>query len=249
MNALHHACRENNYKIVDILVHKISDINSRTNKKQTALHFAILAGSFDITKFLIENGANFEMMDNNKNTVLHMGCIIGHFQIITYLLELFPFPELKNNDGLTAAQFTNDQKILAALKNVMTTNKLILAKKIMNDEKNTSMTSLYSHNYGLRKPLKISNSKTSLNLVPAINMDFKDEKYKPKFINMNNTVLGVDTLNEKNGISTSKTIIENKKQERNKSKDINVSLNGEEDLKNPNITNNTNSKKSFIKLK
>jgi len=208
MNALHHACQESNFKIVDILIQKISDINSRTKKKQTALHLAILAGSFDITKFLIENGANFEIVDINKNTVLHMSAISDHYEITKYLLELFPHPEFKNLENKIAADLSVSEKIINALNNVALSNRINCNKMSANKDKNVSMTNLYSHNYGLKKPavksitskisLKIGGSSSSNNIN---NLDFKEDKNKPKFINMNMTIgaLNVDIGKEISG--------------------------------------------------
>ena len=201
MNALHHACNESNLKIVEILVQKISDINARTKKKQTALHLAILAGSFDITKYLIENGANFEILDINKNTVLHMACISGHIELAKYLLDLFPYPEYRNLEHQTASELTNNEKIITAMNNVIMSNKINCNKMSANKDKNNNMTNLFAHNFGLKKAskpatkinIKIGGSNTNVNSYNNLNnIDFanttRDDRNKPKFINMNHTV-------------------------------------------------------------
>ena len=63
--ALHYACDEGNFKIVDILIKANCDVNTKTTaNKKTPLHLTAKHGFFDISKLLIENGAIINIGDN-----------------------------------------------------------------------------------------------------------------------------------------------------------------------------------------
>ncbi|MDR3143109.1 MAG: ankyrin repeat domain-containing protein [Tannerellaceae bacterium] len=56
--------------IMDLLVAKGIDVNSRDNEGETALMFASMPGAVKKVKFLIENGADVTVKAKNADTAL-----------------------------------------------------------------------------------------------------------------------------------------------------------------------------------
>ena len=115
--ALHYACDEGNFKIVDILIKSNCDVNSKTiTDKKTPLHLTAKHGFFDISKLLIENGAVINIGDNEKNTPLHLCAQGGHVELMKYFLDKLPQADTKNIYGKTPRDVASKNEIKELLK-------------------------------------------------------------------------------------------------------------------------------------
>ena len=115
--ALHYACDEGNFKIVDILIKSNCDVNSKTiTDKKTQLHLTAKHGFFDISKLLIENGAVINIGDNEKNTPLHLCAQGGHIELMKYFLDKLPQADTKNIYGKTPKDVASKAEIKELLK-------------------------------------------------------------------------------------------------------------------------------------
>ena len=114
--ALHFACDEGNFKIVEILLKANCDVNARTNDKKTPLHFTASHGYFDLSKMLIENGAVITVGDNEKNTPLHLCAYGGYVELMKFLLDKLPQADTKNIYGATPLNMAKKPEIKELLK-------------------------------------------------------------------------------------------------------------------------------------
>ena len=115
--ALHYACDEGNFKIVDILIKANCDVNTKTiTNKKTPLHLTAKHGFFDISKLLIENGAVINIGDNEKNTPLHLCAQGGHVELMKYFLDKLPQADNKNIYGKTPKDIASKIEIKELLK-------------------------------------------------------------------------------------------------------------------------------------
>ena len=118
-SALHYACDEGNYKIVEILLNSNCDPNLENNEKKTGLHLSSKHGYFDISKLLLENGALINVKDSEKNTPLHYVCMNNHLELLNYYLTKFPRADEKNIYGNTPLDLTNNIEIKKILENYL----------------------------------------------------------------------------------------------------------------------------------
>jgi len=85
--ALHAATRKGYYKIVQILLDRGIDINSKNNSGYTALHEASFVGNVNIVKILLDKGIDTNCKDYNGWTALHLAARYDHMNIVEILLD------------------------------------------------------------------------------------------------------------------------------------------------------------------
>ena len=101
MMASHHSDElpEKCYSIVEYLLEKGADINSKAEDGCTALHYA---HTLKIAKTLVEHGADIESVNDYGETPLIYHSQEGILNIVKYLLSAGANKTAKNNEGKTA---------------------------------------------------------------------------------------------------------------------------------------------------
>ncbi|XP_063405852.1 ankyrin repeat domain-containing protein 17-like [Mytilus trossulus] len=82
------ACQRKDYKLVDMLLHKVANLNK-------ALYDACREGYLDTVRFLLQKGANVNLICRFGQTALYAACIGGHSTIITFLVDQGAFIDAK----------------------------------------------------------------------------------------------------------------------------------------------------------
>jgi ankyrin repeat protein len=82
------------------------DKDAEVNKHGwTALHYAAANGDGDIIRLLLEKSAYIDAESPNKTTPVMMAARAGHLDVVKQLMEAGADISLKNDQGLTAADF------------------------------------------------------------------------------------------------------------------------------------------------
>ncbi len=114
--ALHYAANSGQSPMVEFLLSKGADVNSKTCEKQslfkperesgwTVLHIAANAGNEKLTKMLLAKGADVNARTSNSLTPLHMACIDGHKSTIKLLLANGADVKIVDTKGRTALKY------------------------------------------------------------------------------------------------------------------------------------------------
>ena len=85
MSALHFACRENNLKMVKLLIEASVPVNGADDRGKTPLHKAVCCGDLNIVYFLLEKGANVNQADHDGITPLDLASEEKRFDLIRIL--------------------------------------------------------------------------------------------------------------------------------------------------------------------
>ncbi len=85
--ALHEAARNNHMNIVEILLDRGIDINSKICNGNTALHIAANSCNMNIVEILLDRGIDINSKDNDGNTALHWAARWGYTNIVEILLN------------------------------------------------------------------------------------------------------------------------------------------------------------------
>lgn len=124
---LMYAVYQGNYKIVEYLVDKGTNVNQKNNEGKTPLHETAgytymgvdgYEGRKSILKLLIDNNANINEKDKDGNTPLHYAIFKMHNGLVDVILEHGGDCTLKNNNGMTAIDFAvlkQDHEIVSML--------------------------------------------------------------------------------------------------------------------------------------
>jgi ankyrin repeat protein len=110
--ALHLAANEGHTQIVDILLK--NDINKEavTKMGRKALHIATIKGNYDVVRLLIEAGCDLDYQDDDQSTPLHYASEHGYEKILRDLLDHHAKTNLKNYQGMTPVDLSQDVKIM-----------------------------------------------------------------------------------------------------------------------------------------
>lgn len=71
-NALHIACKKNDFKLVDLILPKIPNINAVNNAGNTGLHIAASFKNFEIVNLLLTNGIDIHIKNSIGDTAMHL---------------------------------------------------------------------------------------------------------------------------------------------------------------------------------
>ena len=99
--ALHFACLKGYLPIVQYLIQKGANIDSKDMYKETPLHHACWKGNLTVVQYLIEKGANIEAKDRNQYTPLHFASYHDKTEVIKYLISKGANKNAKTKDGET----------------------------------------------------------------------------------------------------------------------------------------------------
>ena len=86
--ALHWAASNGNMNIVEILLDRGIDINSKDTYGNTALHYAAMNGKMNIVEILVDRGIDINSKNNIGWTALHLAAMNGYTNIVEMLLDL-----------------------------------------------------------------------------------------------------------------------------------------------------------------
>ncbi len=119
---LHWSAGRNENDLVQAILEKGIDVNTKDKRGMTALHMAALSISDnnDMVKILVKAGADVTATDRNGFTPLHCAAYEGHFNIIVALIEAGANVGSKSTTGSTAydisvANGISDEKLLKLL--------------------------------------------------------------------------------------------------------------------------------------
>jgi ankyrin repeat protein len=85
--SIHAAARIGDLVIVENLIQKGTDLNTKDASGRTALHYAVEKGHKDIVELLIANGANVNAKDKNNDTPAHIALGENKISMLTLLIE------------------------------------------------------------------------------------------------------------------------------------------------------------------
>ena len=101
LGVLHRAVRNNNIRIVKLLIKRGADVNLRGILEITPLHFAANEGNVEISKLLVSNGAKINPVMSNGWSPLHVAAKKLHYSQIKFLLLKGADPNLSDKLGNT----------------------------------------------------------------------------------------------------------------------------------------------------
>ncbi|PGH20059.1 hypothetical protein AJ80_03709 [Polytolypa hystricis UAMH7299] len=113
MSALQQACFHGHEIVVQLLLTKGAELDTKDGNGQTTLHIAARQGRQSVTKLLLDQGANQFIQDNFGQTPLHVASREGHQSIVRLLLEgpgmdrasmgVLEFPDIHGRTALHVA--------------------------------------------------------------------------------------------------------------------------------------------------
>lgn len=108
--------------IVELLITAGADINAKSTEGQTALFQVSSHDTFkaeEIIAFLCSKGIDVNAQDNNGDTALMFAAGWNLRYNVKKLLECHANPNIKNNSGKTAADFTTNDEVKQMLRDAM----------------------------------------------------------------------------------------------------------------------------------
>ncbi|KAL8599375.1 hypothetical protein ACOMHN_062105 [Nucella lapillus] len=87
--ALLHACYEDHWDIMDMILEKASHVDLHTKDSKhgyTALHLACVKENAGAVESLLAIGASPKIRDGDRSTPLHLASVAGHVRIVQFLL-------------------------------------------------------------------------------------------------------------------------------------------------------------------
>ena len=91
--------------MVELLLAKGADMNSRDGSGQTALHLAAKNGFQSVAEVLLANKADVNARDGSQSTPLHEAAVNGHADVLTRLLSAGAKPDSEDDHGRTALSY------------------------------------------------------------------------------------------------------------------------------------------------
>lgn len=104
MTALHWALAldiRNRKKIIELLLDKGADVNTKTDDGEMPLHSAIRTSKIDIVELLLAKGADVNATDQNGQTPLHLAARYATLDILKLLMTKNPDVNVKDRNGRT----------------------------------------------------------------------------------------------------------------------------------------------------
>jgi len=109
--ALHLASNEGHWQIIELLLK--NDINKEaiTKMGRKALHIAAIRGNYEVVKLLIQANCEIDYQDTDLCAALHYASEHGHEKILRELLQNKALTNVKNYQGMTPIDLSQDCKI------------------------------------------------------------------------------------------------------------------------------------------
>jgi len=125
--ALHYAAEKNHKRIVDFLISKGADVNTKNASSVTPLICAAYYGSADsIESLLLSRRIDLNAKDYDERTALHRAAERGHLDIVKLLFDKGADLVAKDNRGWTpykVAKKSGNKEVAKILKKAMKTVK------------------------------------------------------------------------------------------------------------------------------
>ena len=109
--ALHLASNEGHTQILELLIKNDANKEAITKMGRKALHIATIKGNYDVVKILIDAGCDLDYQDDDQMAPLHYASQHGYEKILRELLEHHAKTCLKNYQGMTPLDLSQDVKI------------------------------------------------------------------------------------------------------------------------------------------
>ncbi|XP_062595975.1 serine/threonine-protein phosphatase 6 regulatory ankyrin repeat subunit C-like [Saccostrea cucullata] len=101
-NALHNAAWGGNIDLLNFLLEKGSDVETKRNNGKTVLHQCCMNGKLQMCKYLVNTYPHLlDVKDNNGENALHDAAWGGNIDLLNFLLEKGFDVKTKTNDGKT----------------------------------------------------------------------------------------------------------------------------------------------------
>ncbi|XP_052086011.1 uncharacterized protein LOC127723428 [Mytilus californianus] len=108
------ACREGHLRMVEILLHKGSNINQTNKNGETPIYTACFGGHYSLAKLLIEKHADINKRNRYHRKPLYVCCLSGHESIVQLLIDKGANVN-ESSDSLNVAIHGNHDKIVEKL--------------------------------------------------------------------------------------------------------------------------------------
>ena len=106
--------------MVELLLAKGADMNSRDGSGQTALHLAAKNGFQSVAEVLLANKADVNARDGSQSTPLHEAAVNGHADVLTRLLSASAKPDSEDDHGRTALSYAVEKAHSDCVKALLT---------------------------------------------------------------------------------------------------------------------------------
>ena len=115
---LHFAVLGDNIDLIQYIIDKGVDIDSRNNFEESPIHWCCKEGNLKILKLLIDNGADYNAKDFDGNTPLHWAVEYDQEEMVSYLLSLgvlYDEPNIKQKTPMELAILNSSLKSMSIL--------------------------------------------------------------------------------------------------------------------------------------
>jgi cytohesin len=102
---LHWAVRWDQKEIVEFLIEKGAEVNSRDNSDTTPLYFAVTINQKDLAELLLSQGADVNAKNNHDFTSLHLAAIKGFQEMVEFLLTQGADVNARDDKGNTPLHY------------------------------------------------------------------------------------------------------------------------------------------------
>jgi ankyrin repeat protein len=99
--ALDGATLNGHIAVVELLIARGADVNSRNDDELTPLQVAVSNGNLEIAKVLIAHHADSKLVDEERNTILHLAAMSNSSDIVRYLVKDGLDVNVRNRRGET----------------------------------------------------------------------------------------------------------------------------------------------------
>ncbi|XP_035291739.1 uncharacterized protein LOC118237288 isoform X3 [Anguilla anguilla] len=108
---LHRAAMDGDVRLMRAMLQLDVDVNGADYAGWTPLHEAAIGGCYEIAAALLEAGAVVNCIGDKGTTPLHDAIGYGHHQVAQLLLDSGANPTMKNEQGKTALDMTDDSSL------------------------------------------------------------------------------------------------------------------------------------------
>ncbi|KAA8495003.1 Ankyrin-2 [Porphyridium purpureum] len=105
--ALHVAANSSSCRVIELLIEKGIDPNSRNRVKTTALHVACARGRIEQAVLLLSKGADLDGLDSANYTPLHAAAACAQPEMVRLILDYGARTDIRTVSGLTAWDMGN----------------------------------------------------------------------------------------------------------------------------------------------
>ena len=90
---------------VKLAVEQGTDINAKTDDKETVLHYAAQSGNLELVEWLVKQGCDINAKTDDNETVLHFAAQSGNLELVQWLVKQGLDVSAKDDNYMTALHF------------------------------------------------------------------------------------------------------------------------------------------------